>query len=143
MSVAGAVASWKIGDLRYYVDASGIAFETNYFEEPKVKVVDKSGAYIEAGSASVSRRFLSFVGQVVALSSESGYSVLEATLPENTTRQLDLVLSGYNLLVKMTIDRSAADQVGDMSRAVEHFKNSGRMPKYIDVRVDDKVFFLE
>lgn len=137
------VASWKIDDKQYYVDSKGVAFEINYFDEPLVKVVDNSGAYIESGLASISRRFLSFVGRVVSLSNESGYSVKEAILPEDTTRQLNVILSDSDILVKMTIDRAVADQVDDMSRAVEHFSRNGRKPKYIDVRVDDKVFFIE
>jgi hypothetical protein len=135
------VASWKIGDKQYYVDKDGVAFEVNLFDEPDVKIIDNSGAVVETGSASVSRRFLGFVGRVVSLSNNKGYQVLEAVLPENTTRQLDIRLSESNLLVKMTIDRSAADQVGDMSRAVEHMLAKGSLPSYIDVRVDDRVFY--
>lgn len=135
------VASWKIDDALYYVDKNGVAFAVNLYTEPSVKVIDNSGAKVEAGSANISKRFLGFVGRVVSLSEGMGYQVSEAVLPESTTRQFNVKLVEPNLLVKMTIDRSVADQVGDMSRAVDHMISSNTMPAYIDVRVDDKVFF--
>lgn len=135
------VASWKIDNKLYYVDKNGIAFESNYFNEPVVRVVDKSGAYIESGQASISKRFLGFVGQVVSLSNENSYVISQAILPVNTTRQLDIVLKEPNLTVKMTIDRSALEQVSDMGRAVDYFTTIGELPEYIDVRVDNHVFY--
>lgn len=136
------VASWKINDDQYYVDDEGVAFETNYFADPVVRVVDNSGASLAAGQASISKRFLGFVGQVVSSCNQDGYTVSEAVLPSNTTRQLNIKLKDSNLLVKMTIDRSAVEQVSDMSRAVKYFVSNGRMPTYIDVRVDNKVFYI-
>ena len=135
------VVSWKIGEKQYYVDKNGVAFEVNLFTEPRVKIIDSSGAKLETGSANISKRFLGFVGRAVSLSEDMGYRVREAILPDNTTRQLNLKLENPSLLVKMTIDRSVADQVGDMSRAVEYMQSGNDMPSYIDVRVDDKVFF--
>lgn len=135
------VASWKIGENQYYVDNKGVAFESNYFADPIVRVVDNSGAYLEAGQASISKRFLGFVGQVVSLSNESGYAISEAVLPPNTTRQLNIKLKDSDLIIKMTIDRSAAEQVRDMGRAVKYFAASGGTPAYIDVRVNSKVFY--
>jgi hypothetical protein len=135
------VAGWKIGDKKYYVDAAGTAFEKNYFDEPAVQIVDNSGASLQTGSASVSKRFLSFVGRIIAASQSSGYPVIQAVLPINTTRELDIILKDSGLLVKLSIDRKVGEQIEDMSRAVQYFKNSGRVPTYIDVRVSGKAFF--
>ena len=79
---------------------------------------------------------------MVSLCDQEGYAVSEAILPSNTTRQLNIKIKDSNLLVKMTIDRSAAEQVSDMSRAVKYFTSNNRMPTYIDVRVDNKVFYI-
>ena len=136
------VAGWEINGKQYYVDASGVPFETNYFSQPEVKIIDNSGASLQAGEASVSRRFLGFVGLVVSLAKTSGYTVTQAVLPANTTRQLDVTLSDTNLLVKMSIDRPAGEQVEDMSRAVKYFVGRGKMPSYIDVRVSGKAFYI-
>jgi hypothetical protein len=136
------VAGWEINGKQYYVDASGIPFETNYFSSPEVKIIDNSGASLQAGEASVSRRFLGFVGLVVSLARSSGYTVTQAVLPINTTRQLDITLRDVNLLVKMSIDRPAGEQVEDMSRAVKYFESHGKMPSYIDVRVSGKAFYI-
>ena len=136
------VASWKINDKQYFVDEDGVAFETNYFSNQIVNVVDNSGASLEAGQASISKHFLGFVGQVVSLCSREGYTVSEAILPSNTTRQLNIRIKDNDLLIKMTIDRSAAEQVSDMSRAVKYFTSNNLMPTYIDVRVDNKVFYI-
>ena len=136
------VASWKINDKQYYVDANGVPFEQNYFTSvPVVQIVDNSGASLQTGEASVSKRFLGFVGLVVSLAKSSGYNVIQAVLPLNTTRQLDISLEGISYFIKMSIDRSVGEQVEDISRAVQYFTSSGQMPTYIDVRVSGKAFY--
>ena len=135
------VAGWKINDKQYYVDAKGIPFEQNYFIAPQVQILDNSGVSFQTGSASVSKRFLGFVGQVVSLSSNDNLAVTQAILPAGTTRELEVKLGGSNLLVKMSIDRPAGEQVEDMSRAVQYFTSHSQSPSYIDVRVSGKAFF--
>lgn len=136
------VAGWEIDGKQYYVDASGIPFEDNYFASPEVKIIDNSGASLQTGEASVSRRFLGFVGLVVSLVRSSGYTVTQAVLPANTTRQLEIKLKDINLSVKMSIDRPVGEQVEDMSRAVKYFVSHSQMPSYIDVRVSGKAFYI-
>lgn len=135
------VAGWKINDKQYYVDAKGIPFEQNYYTDPTVQIVDNSGATLQAGAASVSKRFLGFVGLIVSLSRASGYTVIQAILPVNTTRELEVKLKENNTLVKLSIDRPAGEQIEDMSRAVRYFTIQGRTPSYIDVRVSGKAYF--
>jgi hypothetical protein len=134
------VAGWKINDKQYYVDDSGVAFEQNHFITPEVQVIDNSGASFQAGEASVSKRFLAFVGLVVALAKTSGYTVTQAILPSNTTRELDIKLKDNDLIVKMSIDRSAGEQVEDMSRVIKYLVGR-QMPGYIDVRVSGEAFY--
>jgi hypothetical protein len=135
------VAGWKINDKQYYVDAQGVPFEQNYFATPTVQIIDNSGASLQTGAASVSKRFLGFVGQVVSLAKNSGYTVTQAILPAGTTRELEIRLKDNNLLVKLSIDRPAGEQIEDMSRAVQYFTSHAQMPTYIDVRVSGRAFF--
>lgn len=139
------VAGWVINAKQYYVDSKGVAFEKNYFEAPVVQIVDESGASIQttnATTAIVSKRFLSFVGRVVSLSKDNGYTVTEAILPVGTTRELEIRLKENNFLIKLSIDRPVGEQIEDMSRAVRYFTNNGRTPSYIDIRVSGKAFFI-
>ncbi|HZJ34809.1 MAG TPA: hypothetical protein VFD55_02210, partial [Candidatus Angelobacter sp.] len=135
------VAGWMINDNQYYVDSDGISFEQNYFLPPSVQIVDNSGASLQTGTAIASKRFLSFVGRVVSLAQTSGYTVTQAILPANTTRELEISLKDVSFSVKLSIDRSAGEQVEDMSRAVQYFISNGRAPSYIDVRVSGKAFY--
>lgn len=137
------VAGWIINKEQYYVDSAGVPFVQDYYANPVVKIVDNSGASptTGAGGAIASNRFLSFVGKVVALSKYRGYTVTEATLPLNTTRQLEVRLGEGDFLVKMSIDRVVEEQIEDMARAVEYFKSRGQKPDYIDVRVSGKAFY--
>ena len=59
------VASWQIGQARYYVDQYGISFQVNYFDNPVVKIIDNSGVPQSAGTTIASGRFLRFVGRTV------------------------------------------------------------------------------
>lgn len=135
------VASWQINGKRYYVDGNGAAFDINYFDEPPVTIVDDSGIYIESGQTVASSRFLAFVGRVVSLSEQQGYTVTEAVIPYGTTRKLEVKLRDYQTSVYMTIDRGVGEQVEDMARSLKYLSARGLSPSYIDVRVESKTFY--
>jgi hypothetical protein len=136
------IAGWKINGRQFYVDSSGIPFEQNYFSSPVVQIVDKSGINVQNNTAAIaSKRFLAFVGRVVSLAKNSGYTVTQAALPANTTRELELHLKEVGFYVKFSIDRSAGEQVEDMVNAIRYFIGVGQSPQYIDVRVGGKAFY--
>ncbi len=135
------VAGWSISGKQYYVDSRGVSFENNYYIEPSVQIIDKSGADMGTGTTIVSHRLLSFVGRVVAVSKNYGHTVTEAILPPDTTRELDLKINGISYYAKLSIDRSVGEQVEDMSRSINYFKANGINPEYIDVRVSGKAFY--
>jgi len=137
------VAGWQINSKQYYVDSKGIPFEKDYFGAPVVQIVDNSGiAALQTGTVAIaSNRFLSFVGRVVYLSKQNGYTVTQAALPANTTRELEIRLKEGNYLVKLSIDRQVGEQVEDMVAAVRYFTNHNQTPEYIDVRVSGKAFY--
>lgn len=142
LEVREPVASWQIGDKTYYVDNEGVAFEKNYFSGSYVKIVDESGISVSDGAVLASSRFLSFVGRVVSGSKELyGYTVTEALIPDNTTRELDIKIKDYSSRVKLLVDRPAGEQVEDMHEAIEYLRAKGRAPTYIDVRVSGKAFY--
>ncbi len=135
------VAGWEIGGEQYYVDSSGVPFKKNYFQDPAVNIVDESGIPPGSSDAIASNRLLSFVGRVVSASKDNGYTVVEAALPEGTTRQLDIKIQDINYRVKLYIDRPAGEQIEDMSRAVKYLNDKGIRPQYLDVRVSGKAFY--
>lgn len=135
------VAGWQIKDDQYYVDSKGASFERNYFSDPSVQIVDSSGISPQTGVAIASKRFLSFVGRVVALSKANGYEVTQAVLPKNTTRELDVYIKGLNSYVKLSVDRGVGEQIEDMSNSIKYFVSRGESPKYIDIRVSGKAFY--
>lgn len=136
------VAGWQINGRQNYVDQDGIVFSENYYGSPDVQIIDESGVAPEQGSAIASSRFLSFVGRVVALSREGGYTVTDAILPADTTRQLQVRLKDVGPIVKLSIDRGAGEQVEDMIRALTYLRSRGMTPSYVDVRVSGKAVYL-
>lgn len=136
------IAGWQINGRQYYVDNEGIVFQKNYYDTPTVQIVDESGISPEQGSAVASARLLSFVGRVVALAGESGYTVTEAILPSGTTRQLEIRLKDVTPLVKLSIDRGAGEQVEDTVRALRYLSSRGQNPQYVDVRVSGRAVYL-
>lgn len=137
------IVGWNIGGSNQFVDASGTAFEKNYFQTPTVQVIDESGIPIETGRAVTSDRFLGFVGLTVGLAETYGYAVKQVILPRDTTREIELRLDNVAYPVKFSIDRPAGEQAEDMSRAVKWLHDSGKQPKYLDVRVNGKAFYRE
>jgi len=136
------VAGWQIRKKQYYVDDSGIPFGVNYFSSPLVQIVDNSGVSVQAGSTAIaSNRFLGFVGRVVSMTGARGYNVVQAALPPNTTRELEVRLKEIGYPIKFSIDRPAGEQVEDMINAVNYFTKHGINPSYVDVRVSGKAAY--
>lgn len=135
------VAGWEIGSNQYYVDASGVAFEENYFEVPSVQIIDQSGVALEQGTAVTSTRFLGFIGKLVSLAGDRGYDVTEVTLPLETTRQVNVRLQSIRPYIKFSIDRGVGEQVEDMDRALDYLRTRNIQPQYVDVRVEARAFY--
>lgn len=135
------VAGWQINGNQYYVDANGVVFEKNYYDAPKVQIVDESGVSPEQGSAVVGTRLLGFMGRVVAQAQGRGYTVTRAVLPQGTTRQVDVYFKGVKTYVKFSIDRGAGEQTEDAARSLAYLKSKHVTPRYIDVRVPGRAAY--
>lgn len=137
-----ATISWKIGQKQYFVDNSGETFEKNFYTTPTVKVTDNSGASVNDGGAVVGKGFLRFLGRLAALTSQSGLGeVADATLPPNTTREIDIKLKGRGYVIKTHTDRDPAAEVEDMQRVIGYLDQRKLTPVYIDVRVPGRAFY--
>ena len=135
------VAQWASDTTTYFVDGSGVTFERNHFDPPAIAVKDNSNIDIEAGQEVLDRRFLSFLGHVVSGFTDNSMKVQEILLPDGMLRQVDVRLEGKPYFVRMTIDRDAAAQVGEAMHAIGYMDGRGMSPEYIDVRVDQRVFY--
>lgn len=135
------VAEWTSGDKSYFVDDGGVTFEKNYFDAPSVSVRDDSGIPAQGGQEVINRQFLSFLGQAVAAFSQNNARVTEAVLPANSIRQVWFRLDGKSYYIKTTVDRSAQAQVKQAVLTINYLAKQGRVPNYIDVRVDQRSFY--
>ena len=133
-------AGWNVNGAQQYVDNTGTAFGRNYYDAPKVQIVDNSGVPTGAGPVA-SNRFLGFVGRVVGLAKGQGYLAQEVIIPSGTTRQVELKLEGVQYPVKFSVDRGAGEQVEDMARSIRWLTGRGITPQYLDVRVSGKAFY--
>jgi Cell division septal protein len=129
------VAGWQINSKQYYVDASGVVFEKNYYDAPVVQIIDESGVRPEQGSTIVGTRLLGFMGKVVSEAQGRGYAVTKAVLPAGTTRQVDVYFEGIPTFVKFSIDRGAGEQTEDADRSLKFLQSRGTAAQYVDVRV--------
>lgn len=132
---------WSAVEKTYYVDDTGVTFEKSYFDSPGIVVSDQSGVSPQAGQEVINRRFLSFLGQAVSLLGEANLPASEVILPPNTVRQVEFRLEGKSYLVKMTVDRDVKAQVQQVPYAVKFIDERGLAPEYIDVRVNQQVFY--
>jgi hypothetical protein len=141
LTMRAPITGWSVRDGQQYVDATGTPFKRNYFAAPSVEIIDKSGVQIDSGQAVASNRFLGFVGLVVGLSRQDGYTVTQVIIPERTTRQVQLRLEGVSFPIKFSVDRRAGEQVEDMVRALKWLRARDFNPEYLDVRVGGKAFY--
>jgi len=135
------VASWSIDGMQYFVDSNGVVFGKNYYGTPPVAIIDEGGVRPENGESIASGRFLSFVGTVISLVEEGGYEVVEAIVPIDTTRQLDIKIKDVGPRIRLSIDRGAGGQVVDMKAALKHLSSKGIGAQYVDVRVAGRAVY--
>lgn len=132
---------WASGKSTYYVDDSGITFEKSYFTDPGIVVNDQSGVPYQPGQEVINRQFLSFLGQSVSMLRDNQRPVSEVILPPNTIRQVEFKLVDPAHTIKMTVDRSAESQVQQALHALEYMDENKTIPEYLDVRVNQRVFY--
>lgn len=135
------IVAWKIDNQTQFVDADGVAFGTNYFTDPALKIQDHSRISSTTDVSLASGRFLRFVGQFVSLSKDKGYQVSAVIIPKTSLREINIQLKDQPMLIKASIIRSAAEQVEDMARSLAYFKQTGAKPTYVDVRVARKAYY--
>ena len=135
------VAGWRMDNRQYYVDDKGVVFEKNYYDAPSVQIVDESGVDLQQGSATVGTRLLGFLGQIVSEAQGRGYTVTQAVLPAEKTRQVDIYVSGVATRVKLSVDRGAGEQIEDMDRSLDYLQSRGTTAEYIDVRVSGRAAY--
>ena len=137
------VVLWQVDSVKYFVDANGVSFTKNIYENPKVTIVDNSGVRYTPGTAIASARFLSFVGRSIGVMQSRGMSVNKITIPAGTSRQVEVLINDIPYPFILSIDRLPGGQVEDMQRIIEYFARGGRLPKYVDIRVKGKAFYRE
>ncbi len=136
------IASWDVNSQKLYVDATGVPFSRNYFSPPSLRITDESGLVATvSGQSIMSNRFMSYVGQVIGLAKEEGYTVDTIVIPESMTRQVEVYLDGVDYYFKFSSDRPAGEAVDDMTKTVEWMRGRQLTPEYVDVRVEGRVFY--
>lgn len=132
---------WKTGTVKLYVDVNGHAFQTNYYDEPNVEVVDQTGIQTNNNQVLASNRFLGFIGRTIGRFESQGFDVTKVVLPANTTRQLLLSINNIAYPVRISVDRPAGEQAEDAARAIRYLDTHGISAQYVDVRVSGKAYY--
>lgn len=135
------IAKWSFDATDQFVDGEGVVFAKNYFKTPSLQIVDNSGAGIGTNRLVASNRFLGFVGRLLSSATERGLRVATVTLPSGTTRQVEVAFEGKPTKYKVSVDRSAGQQVEDISRIVKYLEARRLTPAYVDVRLKGKAFY--
>lgn len=137
------IAVWKGETTQSFVDDKGVSFSQNFYTAPSVSIVDSSGIKeTQTGVTVVSERLLRFLGRLIAITNTSGLGkVTEATLPKNTTREIDIKIQNRPYYIKTHIDRDPAATVEDIKRVVNYLDQKKITLQYIDVRVSGRAFY--
>lgn len=133
--------AWATGKTELFVDSTGVAFERNYYSTPAISVVDQSGIQAKNNQVLVSNRFLAFIGKLTGAVASQGQTVTQIIIPANTTRQVEMILSGVSYPIKLSVDRPVGEQAEDAKNAVQYMVKHGVTPAYIDVRVSGRAYY--
>lgn len=135
------IARWSVDSENQYVDGDGMVFARSFYGDPGLQIIDNSGIRANSSRLVASNRFLGFIGRVIAGSSKNGLNVSAVTIPTATTRQVTLKLTGKATLYKLSVDRSAGQQVEDIARINRYLSLKNLSPGYVDVRIAGKAFY--
>ncbi len=135
------IARWSIDGVNQYVDGEGSVFAKNYFADPELQIIDNSGLQTSSTKLVASNRFLGFIGRVVAKCATNGLPISNVTIPTLTTRQVSMTLEGKSTEYKLSVDRSAGNQVEDIARINRYLASNNIAPGYVDVRISGKAFY--
>lgn len=141
MTFRDAVVVWRTDGTTKYVDAKGNTFLRNYYQDPGVAVVDQTGIPTVGNQVLASNTFLGFIGKVIGRMKENGFTVTQIILPANTTRQVQVTVSGATYPIKFSIDRPVGEQAEDAARAIRYLASKAITPQYLDVRVSGRAYY--
>lgn len=136
-----AVVVWRTAGTAMYVDAKGNTFLRDYYQDPGVQIVDQTGIPTEGNQVLASNTFLGFIGKVIGRMKDNGYTVTQIVLPANTTRQLQVTVSGAAYPIKFSVDRPVGEQAEDAARAMRYLAVKGVTAQYLDVRVSGRAYY--
>lgn len=141
LSLRTPVIVWDVQGVTYYIDSQGVAFQSYTGSQPTLRVEDNTGIALEATSSPASEKMLRYIGRLVALVSEAGYSVERLELPAGTSRQINLYLQGRGYPIFVSSDRDPAGQVADVKNVLAYFDMNRIVPAYVDARVSSKAYY--
>lgn len=133
--------AWQVGSQKFYVDDKGVAFGYNYFGGNVMSVNDQSGVVPDANGAIASRRFIRFLGKLVAAVNGVGKGQVSEVIVPASTREVDLKLANRNYPIKTHIDRDPSQLAEDLKNALKFFDDNHATPAYIDLRVANRAFY--
>jgi hypothetical protein len=104
-------------------------------------VTDQSGLAIQTGSIALPRATVSFIAQATGQLKAKGLTPNSLVLPPGTN-ELHVRLDGIGYLVKFNLHGQAREETGAFLAARQHLEAEHKSPhEYIDVRVENKVFY--
>jgi len=130
----------------YVLDKNGIATREAKdlgaaTKEGLPSVQDQSGLSVKLGQQVLTRETVQFVLDAVYLLREQSLTVESLTLPVSIN-ELDIRLSGLPYFIKTDTSTDIRQQIGGFVATKEFLAEQGIVPsEYIDVRVEEKVFY--
>lgn len=95
----------------------------------------------EDNRGQISGRTRSYIAQLEKDLADLGYKVVKVTLPTGMSRELYVDLEGRSEYFKVNLDRETAVTAEDIDRMVRYLDESGVVPEYVDVRIEEKAYF--
>ncbi len=130
----------------YVLDNTGVAVsEVQMLSEESrhglLVVQDQSGLPIELGKQAVTSETVAFISDAVAQLRAQNQTVSQLTLPQSAN-QLDIRLEGVPYYVKTDVSGNVRLQIGSFLAVKEKLEKDRAVPsEYVDVRVEEKVFY--
>jgi len=130
----------------YVLDSTGTAVSDTNSINPDILsrltvVKDQSGLKIELGKQVITKETVTFIAEVIAQLKDKNITISSLTLP-TSANQLDIRTKDSAYYIKTDVAGSARLQMGSFLAVKEELERTGKTAaEYIDVRVEEKVFY--
>ncbi|KKR28397.1 MAG: hypothetical protein UT60_C0021G0001, partial [candidate division CPR2 bacterium GW2011_GWD2_39_7] len=132
--------NWQAMGEKYVVDREGVVVEMGKTKENAINVIDSNNLLLRPGDRVGTPDLMLFIEKVNSSFPQTGYKIVEINITNEFKRELKIKTDG-NFQVFFDTTRDPLSQIESLGRVLKEVKKENRTIEYIDLRVENRIFY--